>query len=92
MSKNKSENLAQILGVSFGLLHQSPRLDENYRIKNIEWWKKIKMKMIQQGNNDENALKKAVSTRKIGPWAMVSLAVSLQRKQTCWVNKFQLGN
>ena len=36
--------------------------------------------------------KKVVSMRKIGPGAIVSLVVSLQRKQTCWVNKLQLGN
>ena len=44
--------------------------------------------MEQQGNNDESALKKVVSMRKIGLGAIVSLVVSLQRKQTCWVNNF----
>ena len=36
--------------------------------------------MVQQGNNDESALKKVGSMRKIGPGTMVSLVVSLLKK------------
>ena len=39
----------------------------------------IKVRTVQQRNNDESALKKVVSMRKIGPGAIVSLVVSLQR-------------
>ena len=35
--------------------------------------------MVQQGNNGESACKKVVSMRKIGPGAIVSLVLSLQR-------------
>ena len=39
----------------------------------------IKVRTVHQRNNDASALKKVVSMRKIGPGAIVSLVVSLQR-------------
>ena len=39
----------------------------------------MKVRTIRQGKNDESALKKVVSMRKIGSGAIVSLVVSLQR-------------
>ena len=75
----RAQNTDCLLLPTFQQGFQSSRLAENLRIKRIEWLKVTKVKTEQRANNYEKCLKEGLSMRKIGPGAIVSLVVSLQR-------------